>query len=91
MALAACFFCLASAFQHEYVQAHHVIVAVGIQSRPGTDSSTMATAAPAFELNSFFMSAALACFPNSPGSERLNCPALLLRYAIVMIVRREAD
>ena len=30
-------------------------------------------------------------FPNSPGSERLNCPALLLRYAIVMIVRREAD
>ena len=30
-------------------------------------------------------------FPNSPGSERLYCPALLLRYAIVMIVRREAD
>ena len=32
-----------------------MIVAVGIQSRPGTLSSTMATAAPAFELNSFFI------------------------------------
>ena len=58
---ASCFFCFASAVQHAYVQAHHVIVAVGIQSRPGTLSSTMATAAPAFELNNFFMSAALAC------------------------------
>ena len=72
MALAACFFCLASAVQHAYVHAHHVIVAVGIQSRPGTLSSTMATAAPAFELNSFFIKAALACDVVSslaPGSD----------------------